>query len=218
MNNQNELEQKALTITDQVKVLKIKDQQGMDFANSLLTGVKLLIKEIGNTFDDIVKKADETHKIAVAKRKNFLVPARQNEAAIKNEMARFHTEQELIRKKEEDRLRKISEEKERKLQEKAKEALKAGDETKAEKLQEKAAEVVVRTVAPKFDKPKNVSFTMRYKGIIEDEKKIPRILNGVVLMIPDTKTIDRLAQSSKGMVKIPGVRIVAEKHVTGRQA
>lgn len=216
MIQQTELEKKSLSITKQANELKITDQNDLVLANKLLNGTKVLIKEIKNTFDPIVSKALATHREAIAQRNRFLIPAEKNEKTIKLELARFDDEQEAIRKKEEYTLRRQAEEKERKLKEKAVEALKNGDEKKAEKFIEKSAEIPIPVVAPKFDKPNNISFSMHYEAVIIDKKLIPRVLNGIELLIPDIKAINKLARSTNGTIQIPGIKIISDKRVTSR--
>ena len=87
-------------------------------------------------------------------------------------MATFDDEQEATRKKEEDKLRRETEKKEQDLKAKAAEALENGDEKKAEKYTEKSKEVVQPSVAPKYEKPKSISFTMHYHGEIVNTEDV----------------------------------------------
>ncbi|GAG62836.1 unnamed protein product [marine sediment metagenome] len=218
MIQQKSVEQRSLDAVKRADVFVIRNNVDYLSAAHLLTGIQLLKKEVCDTFDSIIDKAHKTHKEACAKKAKFFVPLRNAEIEYKNKIATFDTEQENLRRREEDKLREAADKKEQKLRERAEEALKNGDEEKAEKLIDKAAEIPVPVVAPKHEKPSTISFTIRYKGIIVDRTLIPRTLSGIELLIPDEKAINRLANDSTGRVIIPGVRIISEKIVSGRTA
>ena len=211
-----ELQQRALTITEKVNTLVIKNQNELELAGVLLLNTQLLMKEIKSTFDPIVSKAHAAHKEATFQRSKHLKPVEQNEWVIKNKISGYIQACELERQKEEDKKRIEAEKKEQALKDKATEALKNGDEKKAEKLIEKAAGVVMPSVAPKYEKPANVGVVTRYRAEITDRKAIPIELNGIELRPPDMKALNKLAQISRGMFDIPGIKIVAEKTISGR--
>ena len=218
MIKKTELEERALTITEKVNTLVIMNQNELELAGVLLLNTQLLIKEIHDTFDSIVQKAHDTHKESIFKRKKHLDPAEQNEWVIKNKISGYIQACELERQKEEDKKRIEAEKKEQVLKDKATEALKNGDEKKAEKYIEKAADVVMPSVAPKYEKPANVGVVTRYRAEITDRNLIPIMLNGIELRPPDMKALNKLAQISRGMFDIPGIKIVAEKTISGRTA
>lgn len=218
MTQQKNVEERSLEAVKSSMAFIIKTNEQNLVAADRLKGVQLLQKEVGETFDPIIEKAHKTHKEAIAQKNKFAQPLRQAEITYKGKIATFCSEQEKIRAKEEAKLRREAEEKERKLKEKAEEALKKGDEKKAEKLMEKAEEIPIPVVAPKYEKPSNISFSMRYRAEITDIKAIPRYMNGIELLVPDMPAINRLARGSKGTIKIPGIRIIAEKEVSGRTA
>ena len=216
MIKKTELEERALTITEKVNTLVIMNQNELELAGVLLLNTQLLMKEIKSTFDPIVAKAHATHKEATFQRKKHLDPVEQNEWVIKNKISGYIQACELAQQKEEDKKRAEAEKKEQALKDRAAEALKNGDEKKAEKLIEKAAEVVMPSIAPKYEKPANVGVVTRYRAEITDRKLIPIELNGIELRPPDMKALNKLAQISRGMFDIPGIKIVAEKTISGR--
>jgi len=216
MTQQNSVEERSLQAVEQAHKFEIKTNEQNLMAAERLNSIQLLKKEVNETFDPIISKCHKAHKEAKAQKDRFAIPLMTAERAYKTKIAEFADEQERIRLKEENRLRKIAEDKEQKLRIKAEEALKQGDERKAEKLLDKAEAIPVPVVAPKFEKPSNISFTMRYSAEIEDRKAIPRYFSGIELLLPDMQAINRLARSTKGTIKIPGIRIIAEKDVSGR--
>lgn len=218
MNQQKGVEERSLDAVKESVSFIIKTNEQNLKAAELLKGVQLLQKEVCSAYDTIIAKAHETHKEACAKKAKYFLPLKKAEIAYKDKMADYDTKMELERKKEEDRLRAEADKKTEKLKEKAIEALKDGDENKAEKFTQKAAEVVAPVIAPKYDKPDNVSFIIYYEAQIVDRNQIPRKMNGIELMIPDVKAIGKLVSASKGTIKIPGVQVIQKKRVAGRSA
>ena len=216
MTQQKNVEERSLEAVGIAIKFEIKTNEQNLMAAEKLKAVQLLQKEVSNTFDSIIDKAHKTHKEAIEKKNQFALPLKQAEMTYKKKIALFCEAQDAERKKEEDKLREQAEKKEAKLREKADKAIKDGDEKKAEKLIEKAEEIPIPTVAPKYEKPKNVIFTMRYRVEIQNRYLIPRVFSGMDLLIPNEKAINKLATASKGTIQIPGISITAEKTVGGR--
>ncbi len=218
MNQQKSVEQRSLDAVGKSIGFVIKNNEQNLKAAELVKGIQLLKKEVCDTFDPIIMKAYATHKEACAKKAKFFVPLKDAEIGYKNKMITFDNLMEAERKKEEDRLRNIADKKTEGLKEKAVDALKNGDEKKAEKYTQKAAEVLTPAVAPKHEKPDSASFIIYHEAQIIDRNQIPRKMNGIELMIPDFKVIDKMVYDSKGTIRIPGVRNMQRKRMTSRTA
>lgn len=218
MEQQKSIEARALSASEYGMKFIIRNNRENLQAAELLKGVQLLQKEVNSTFDSIIAKAYSTHKEAKAKKAKFADPLKKAEISYKEKMAAFDTLMEVERVKEENQLRAEADKKAEKLKDKAVEALKNGDENKAEKFTQKAAEVFTPSVAPKHEKPENVSFIIYYEGQIIDQNKIPRKINGVELWSLRENLINKMVNESKGTIKIPGVQNITKKRVAGRSA
>ncbi len=218
MNQLKSVEQRSLDAVGKSVGFVIKTNEQNLKAAELVKGIQLLKKEVCDTFDPIITKAHATHKEACAKKAKFYVPLKNAEIDYKNKMIAFDDIMETERKNEEDRLRREADKKTEALKEKAVEALKKGDEKKADKFTQKAAEVFTPAVAPKHEKPESASFVIYYEAQIINRHVIPRKMNGIELMIPDVRAIDKLVNVSKGTIKIPGVQVIQRKRMTSRTA
>lgn len=108
-----EVEEKALSIVDQAKAVKVTDSQTYTAACILWKQIGEMITEVKNTFDPICDAANKAHKAATAKRAQYLDPLVAVHKEVKQLTSAYDAEQERIRKAEEDRLRKIAEDNER---------------------------------------------------------------------------------------------------------
>lgn len=108
-----EVEEKALSIVDQAKAVKVIDSETYTAAGIMWKSIGDMIKEVKDTFDPICEAANKAHKAATAKRAQYLDPLTAAQRSVKSLMSAYDAEQERIRKAEEDRLRKIAEDEER---------------------------------------------------------------------------------------------------------
>jgi len=211
------VEEKALSIVDQAKAVRVTDAQTYTAAGSLWKSIGEMIKEVKDTFDPICDAAHKAHKAAVEKRAKYLDPLTAAQKSVKGLMSAWDAEQERIRREEQARieaeLRK--QEEERRLQEaiEAEAAMKAQGATKEEVAEETAAilETPV-TVAPVVI-PKSVPkmqggpvYRTIWKARIINERLIPR-----EYLVPDMVKINGLVRSLKGAANIPGVQAYEER-------
>ena len=103
-----EITERALTVPEKAKAIIIQSNDDFIKAGEILTVIKSLRKEIDATFDPIIKKQLEAHREAIAQKKKVDAPLIEAEGIIKPRMAAWNTEQERIRREEEDRLREIA--------------------------------------------------------------------------------------------------------------
>lgn len=211
------VEEKALSIVDQAKAVRVTDAQTYTAAGSLWKSIGEMIKEVKDTFDPICDAAHKAHKAAVEKRAKYLDPLTAAQKSVKGLMSAWDAEQERIRREEQARieaeLRK--QEEERRLQEaiEAEAAMKAQGATKEEVAEETAAilETPV-TVAPVVI-PKSVPkmqggpvYRTIWKARIINERLIPR-----EYLVPDMVKINGVVRSLKGAANIPGVQAYEER-------
>jgi len=211
------VEEKALSIVDQAKAVRVTDAQTYTAAGSLWKSIGEMIKEVKDTFDPICDAAHKAHKAAVEKRAKYLDPLTAAQKSVKGLMSAWDAEQERIRREEQARieaeLRK--QEEERRLQEaiEAEAAMKAQGATKEEVAEETAAilETPV-TVAPVVI-PKSVPkmqggpvYRTIWKARIVNERLIPR-----EYLTVDMVKINGVVRSLKGATNIPGVMPYEER-------
>jgi uncharacterized membrane protein YqiK len=104
----NEVEEKALSIVDQAKAVKVVDSQSYTVAGMLWKSIGDMIKEVKETFDPICEKAFAAHKEATGKRAKYLDPLTTAQKSVKSLMSAYDAEEERKRKAEEERLAAIA--------------------------------------------------------------------------------------------------------------
>jgi len=214
----SKIEKETRDIVAQAKSITITNQAQYEGANTFMRAVKGLQKEIHNTFDPIVSKAYETHKEATSKRREHLDPAISAERVVKNIMIAYDDKMEAIRREEQrkiDAKARVEEERKRKeLAARAEKWAAKGKIAKAEELQEQAeeVEVVAPVIAPKVEKVRGVVYSYTYSvDTVDDIDKVPR--EYMEINIP---ALNKIAQATKGTIKIPGVTFKVTKKLASR--
>lgn len=101
------VEEKALSIVDQAKAVKVVDVATYTAAGSLWKAIGDMIKEVKDTFDPICEAAHKAHTAATQKRSKYLDPLTAAYKSIKGLMSAWDDEQTRLRKAEEARLEAI---------------------------------------------------------------------------------------------------------------
>ena len=179
----------------------------IQWRNKAVERKKLIEDELG----PYVESAHLAHKKAVELRSKVLNPVLQIITTIDTNIRSWKREQERKAQEEQDRLRRIAEEKARKereaLEARAEKAIASGKEEKAEALLEKAEQVeaIVPTVAPNFSKIKGDTTRNLWRAEVIDLSLLPRDY-----MLPDMQTLNALARAKKSESNIPGVKFICE--------
>lgn len=211
------VEEKALSIVDQAKAVKVTDASTYTAAGTLWKAIGDMIKEVKDTFDPICDAAHRAHKQAVEKRAKYLDPLAAAQKSIKGLMSAYDAEQERIRREEQARLEAEArkKEEERRLQEaiEAEEALRAQGATKEEVAQETAAILETPVIFAPIVIPKTTPklqggpvYRTIWKARIVTESLIPR-----QYMVPDMVKINGVVRSLKAQHGIPGVEAYEER-------
>lgn len=201
-----EVEQKALSIVDKAKLVKVVDQGSYISAGNMWKSLDEIIKEVKETFDPICEAANKAHKAATAKRASFLDPLEGAKKSVKSLMSAYDLEQEKIRKAEERKL----EEEARKRDEEARlaeaiELEKEGRKDEAEQVLSESSVIPV-FVAKTTPKIEGVVYRTIWKYRITDASKLPR-----EFLVPDEVKIGGVVRSLKGSTNIPGVEAYETK-------
>ena len=197
---------KALTVPEQARAIKVIDAETYAQAGEILITIKGLRKEIDATFDPITKKAHGVWKESLDQKKKAEAPLIEAENIIKPALAAYDREQEKIRREEEERQREIARkaEEDRRLRE-AEQAEKEGRTEEAQAIIEEpvyVSPVVLEKTTPKVQ---GISMQKIWKFRVVNESLVPR-----EYMTPDMVKIGGMVRATKGSVKVPGIEIYSE--------
>ncbi len=213
----NEVEEKALSIVDQAKAIKVTDSESYTVAGTFWKQIKDMMKEIADTFDPLIESAHKQHKLALEKKAKFYAPLEKAYKDVKHLMSDYDAEQEKIRKAEEARLAEIArkEEEERRLAEAIaiEEEAKRNGATKEEAAQEAATIINEPVYVPPVVVPKSVPkmqggpvYRTIWKFRIKNAALIPR-----EYMTPDEVKIGGVVRAMKSATNIPGIEAYEER-------
>ncbi len=216
----NDIESKALALPDKARQLRIVDTATFQSAGVMLVDIKALRGELDATFDPTIKAAHNAHKTAVAAKKKVEAPLAEAETIIKSQMGEYQTEQERIRKEQQDR---IDAELRRMEEEKRLNTAVALDNIGAKDAAEKVLNepIVIRTpkVAP-VPKVEGVSFRETWHAEVID---LPALVRYCATESPallalylqaNMAPLNQAARTMKGQMNIPGVKAVCDKSVS----
>ena len=208
MDQTTVVEQKALTVIDQAKMVKIVDAETYKEAGALWKSIEAMKKEVFETFDPIVRKAHAAWKEAIAQKDKYYAPLDEAHRAVKKLMSDYDLEQERLRLAEQRRLEEElrKQEEDRKLQE-ALDAEASGQKEEAAAILEEpvtAPPIILAKTTPKVAGGPVYRTVWKFK--IENAALIPR-----EYLVPDEVKIGGVIRASKGMIKIPGVRAYEDR-------
>jgi hypothetical protein len=204
--NEQEQRQEGLTLIPQAKAIIISNQQDYNNAAELCKDIKAKIKQIEDYWKGLKDNAYKAWKDICTKEKELLSPFTNAESEIKGKMTAWQRQKmEEERQQREEQERRKREEAEMLLQEAAK-ADAEGNAERSEFMLEAAESVQnMKFEQPKAVKTAGTSVKTVWKARIINENIVPVELNGMLIRPIDTALINKLAVSSKGTFKIPGV-------------
>ncbi len=212
-------QQEAPAMLKQAEAIVILNQSQYEGANNVLKTVKDKGRELDAKRKEITKPLDQAKRVVMDLFREPLEILTTAEKIIKRAMISYADEQDRLRREEQRKLElkaKAEEDRKRKdLEDRAKKWAAKGDKAKAEELQEQAEDVHVETqiVAPVTEQPKGVSFRESWSAKVVDENKVPREYLSV-----NIQALNKVAQATKGAIKIPGVEFKMEKVLSSRGA
>jgi len=213
MNEIEVIEKESNEIIVKAQNIVIADQEQYENAAGFLKLIKGMQKKVGDSFNSIIEKAHQAHKEAIAKRDEHLNPLVKAEKELKVSMANYVSKKEEEARAEQKRLQDLADaeaEKQRKaLEKKIEKAEASGNTEKVEALQEKKENIqpiVAPVIAPKIETPKGVSYRDKYTAEVIDFALLPNEYK-----IANQSMLDKVAQSTKGSIPIPGVKFNVEK-------
>lgn len=217
------IEGEILSVATTAKSFIVRSDEDLQTANDRLRSIKALMKAIDEGFDDVIARAHEAHKAAVAAKKRYYAPLQESEALIKRAMGAYH---EAVLRERERIAREEREREEAKARELAKaEALdraaaESKDRAEAATLRQMASESIGQAAAlesidtpsiPHRPQVEGTSFVDVWQFEVVDATLIPR-----TYLTVDLPAIGREVRIRKGDTRIPGVRVYATKSVRTR--
>ena len=212
--------------TDDVPVLFAKTQQLIinsqekyETASVILKDVKARAVELDKQLKAITTPLDTAKKAVMDLFRKPLEMLEDAERTIKRSMIEYTEIQEAKAREEQARLQKLADEKaereRKKIEANISRAQASGKTEKVESLQEQKEAIetiVVPTVQIETPKVQGVSFKLQYKAVVEDFNLLPNEYK-----LPNQSALNKVANATKGSIKIPGVKFISEKILASRK-
>lgn len=210
--NEQEAQQTADNVALQVKVSSMVIQTEDQYKEAAEIGkdIKRRAKMVQDLFAPIKAAAHEAHRVACDRERAMLSPLQDAEKRIKGLMSAYTAEQERKRREAEEAARRAREEAARKALEEAVALEQQGKQEQADAALEEA-DIMAATpvaVAQPVTPTKGVTTKKVWEVQIVDPSAVPISVAGIVIRPVDEMAIKKLANTSKGQISIPGVRIV----------
>lgn len=216
-------EQQALAsennaIVAQADSMQVTSATEYQDAAEFVKQIKTAAKKVSELFADPCKKAFEAHKAIKAAENAMANPLAKAEQIIKRKMSDYDMEQRRLQQKAEAEQRQRMEEEKKRLMEEAAKSETNGDQVAAEIKMAQAMAVESMKPVAQVATPtvQGISRKVVWKAEIIDEKKVPVEIAGMVVRPVDMSAINKLAQTSKGKVEIPGIRIYEDSQLSVR--
>ena len=185
-------------------------------AGALLITGRGVLKQLDDAYDDIIKKAHEAHKTAVAKKASYADPIKGGTKFLEGLMDEYDAGQERKRLAEERRLQEEARkaEEERRLQE-AVELEQSGNKQESEELISAPVEAPVVILSKTTPKVVGLSFQTRWDAeVIDFPALVKAVAEGKVsinALLPDQTFLRKQAESLRDTLRIPGVRAYSRR-------
>ena len=212
MLNEQEARQTADNVALQVRVssMVIETEEQYREAAEIGKDIKRRAKMVQELFAPIKAAAHEAHRVACDREKTMLSPLQEAEKRIKGLMSNYTAEQERKRREAEEAARRAREEAAQKALDQAVALEQEGKHEQAAAALEEA-DIMAATpvaVAQPVTPTKGVTTKKVWEVQIVDPSAVPVSIAGIVIRPVDEMAIKKLANSSKGQISIPGVRII----------
>ena len=204
-------ETESNAVLQEIQTIDIKDQLSYERVASIRKTVNAKVKELDKERKEITVPLDTAKKKVMELYNNPLNICKKVIQTCDVMMIAYCDIQERKRKEEQDRLDRAAEKKRQELEAKAEANREEGKEGKAERYDEKAAEVMTPVAAPRVEKAQGVSYIERWNGEVIDKSIVPEQYKVV-----NQSMVDKVMQSTKGTLPIPGVKIIKTRTVTTR--
>ncbi len=208
---EQEVKQEIINIDNQVLSLRVIDTETYLQAGEIFKAISAMEKKIKAFFDPLCKKADEAHKALTSAKAIEIAKLAPLKAHINKEQTDWNVEQERLRRLEEDRLRREAEkaEEDRRLQA-AIEAEQAGEKEEAAAVLEEPLYVPPPIVEKTVPKQAGLAMTTTWRWRLKDINLVPRQF----LNINET-VLNAHVKNLKDRSNVPGIEVYPESSMRG---
>lgn len=221
-----EIENQTSLVMRQAGAIVISDDASLASAGVFLRGIKTILKRIGDTFDEPIRSAHESHKKIIAAKKEHADPLLGAEKTVKGLMGKYVAEQDRIRAEQQRRIDEEARQAEEKRRQEAKadedrriaEAQALEDSGKPEEAEavldapEPESEPVIVQAAPaKPARIEGVSARKVWKWRLVSIAEVPR-----EHLILDEKKINAVVKAWGESTKIPGIAVYPEQVIAAK--
>jgi hypothetical protein len=219
VNTEAEIENKALSLPETAKLLRIEDQRTYMAACEFLRGVAAVRKEIVEHHAPIKKAAFDAHRAACDAEARLLKPVTEAEQTVKRLIGGWEAEQ---RRLQEERERQAREEAERLAAEMIEAAAVEAEQQGATALEvaaiiEQPLVVPRIQVAPTYERATGIQTATLWCAEVTDIRALCRaVAEGKVsenYVSPNMTALNARARAEQKTMNIPGVRAVPKNNV-----
>ena len=182
MKQKEDLEMQVQVMRDTAESIIISNEEDLKNATNFIKELKSKQKVVSDFYEPMVKATKESYDKIKYERDKLLKPLKETEIEIRGLMNDYNTKAMMLKKAEEERIKKEQKEKQRKLEE-AQQDMMNGN---TEEAQAKINEVMNTTTIPEktvvLPKVQNMSTRINYRVVVTDINKMPTTLNGVPLV------------------------------------
>ena len=183
MKQLEEFKTKALGFPSRATRMIVHDNKTLVIANDFVREVKVLIKEVSESYDPIISHAK-------AEKKKYIDPLRESEKTVKLHIGTYLENQARIQREAEFEARRKEEERQKEEDKILAEAKRLEDSGKEKEAQNIVAEIPL---------PAQVEIP-----------SVPEVKGLALKHVVDTERINQLVTNSNGLITIPGIVIYPE--------
>ena len=216
MKGKESLKEQVDLIRATAESIVISNEKELKMATDFTKEVKEKQKIIKDFYEPMVKATKESYDKIKAERDNLLKPLQDTEKEMRSLMNEYNNKLLLLKRAEEERIRKEKEDQEKKLEEIQKDIAKGNTDNVQQRVTEIMNTTTLSEKAVNIPKVAGMSTRTTYKIEITDINKIPTTLNNIPLVELSKVGKDYLLQQYKIMkalnqeFKIPGIEIKEE--------
>lgn len=213
-----QLEQKALSLPEQAKAVRITDSVSYSQAAELLKGIVAVRKEITEHHAPLKLKAHEAHKAICDAEKKLLEPIATAEQTIKAAIGGYDMQQRRLQEQAEREAReKFEAEQAEMIEAAAVEAESQGASAEEVKAIIEQPLIIPRLARRVETKPAGISTSYTYSAQVVNMRELCRaIADGKAastLLTPNATALNQLARAMEEQFNIPGCRITKTPRV-----
>jgi hypothetical protein len=216
------IEDRTVSLTEEVRKVFIVDQASYDAAGRALQAVIAMRNEIIGHHAEPKRKAHEAHKAICDAEARLLRPVQELEKTLKAAIARYELEQDRKRETEERQATAQAERAALELQEQAIVAAELAGASSAEVAALCSAPLIVPQVeTARAQRPDGIRASKTYCVDVTDLRALARaVAEGTApegVIEPNMKALNRMAVALKGALNVPGVKVQMKFIVSGRE-